>query len=423
MRFLAEWLENAQNAAPEERATVANFRMWLSEQNVTMNLRERDNTSNESILISLYSLAEGLAHDWWSLFGNRERVISLIKHRTGFAMPDIRFRFDGAAFEATAFQKTYQNPPIRFWAGPTEILDREQAEQSLSDFIELILAKLDASGIRNTSAQLRWARVQTSRADSQESSFCESAGALGIDPYEIKDSDAALIENASELFSQEPLAEFLSGAKDYSADTLLKWVRAAERRPKYKSCLSDLMTIARRTARSFPERVGDQSWALGYRRARGMRQALDLKQTDRIRTDKNLARKLGAAVNFEAAPRVDGIRALRSYKTGDDVFIHLRDHGKSPQARVVQLFSFARAVGDVACFPTAERSPINELHSAYRQSAGRAFAAEFLAPIDEVRSMHNDGHDPMTIADELSVSTAVVDRQLENAHRIDSACA
>jgi hypothetical protein len=115
--------------------------------------------------------------------------------------------------------------------------------------------------------------------------------------------------------------------------------------------------------------------------------------------------------------------ALRSHTTGDDVFIHLRDHGKSPQARAAQLFSFARAVGDVACFPVAERSPVNELHSAYRQAAGRAFAAEFLAPIDEVRSMHADGHDAVTIADELSVSTTAVERQLENAHRIDTACA
>lgn len=423
VKFSAEWLDNAQNVAPEERATIANFRMWLAEQNVTMNLRERDNASNDSIIISLYSLAEGLAHDWWSLFGNRERVISLIKHRTGFAVPDIRFRFDGMAFEVTAFQRTYQNPPVRFWAGPTEILNREQAERSLSEFIELVLTKLKESELKDTSAQLRWARVQASRADAQESTFCESAGALGLDPYNIKDSDAALIENASAFFHKEPLAEFLSGAKDYSTDTLLKWVKAAERRPKYKSCLSELMTIARKAARSFPERKGEQSWALGYRRARGMRQAMGLKQTDRIRTDKAFARKLGAAVNFEVAARVDGIRALRSHTTGDDVFIHLRDHGKSPQAHVAQLFSFARAVGDVACFPAAERSPINELHSAYRQAAGRAFAAEFLAPIDEVKSMQADGHDPVTIADELSVSTTVVERQVENAYRIDAACA
>lgn len=421
MRFSADWIENAQNVAPEERATVASFRLWLAEQNVTMNLR--DSASTDHIVISLYSLAEGLAHDWWSLFGSREREISLIKHRSGFAMPDIRFRFDGIAFEAMAFQKVYQNPSLRFWAGPTEVLTREDAESSLSGFIELVLKQLESRGQEDTSAALRWARVQASRSDPQESVFCESAGALGLDPYAIRESDSALIEEAASLFQKESLAEFLSGAKSYRADSLLKWVRTAERRPKYKSCVSDLMPIVRKAVRLAPERQEERSWALGYRRARSLREALNLRQKDRIRSDKAFAKKLGAAANFESAGRVDGIRALRSHTTGDNVSIHMRDHGSSPQARVAQLFSFARAVGDVACFPSPTRSPVNELHSAYRQAAGRAFAAEFLAPIDEVMSMQADGHDSMTIADEFSVSTTVIERQIENLHRIKSACA
>jgi hypothetical protein len=421
VRFSADWLENAQNVAPEERATVAKFRLWLAEQNVTMNLR--DAVLTDHIVISLYSLAEGLAHDWWSLFGGREREISLIKHRSGYAMPDIRFRFDGMAFEATAFQKVYQNPPLRFWAGPPEVMTRGEAESSLSGLIELVLKQLESKGQKYTSAALRWERIQASRSDPQESAFCESAGALGLDPYAISESDSAIIEEAASLFQKESLAEFLSGAQDYKSDSLLKWVRTAERRPKYKSCVSDLMPIVRKAVRLAPERQGERSWALGYRRARSLREALDLRPQDRIRSDKVFAKKLGAAANFEPAGRVNGIRALRSHTTGDDVSIHMRDHGSSPQARVGQLFSFARAVGDVACFPSPTRSPVNELRSAYRQAAGRAFAAEFLAPIDEVASMQADGHDLMTIADELSVSTTVVERQIENTQRIKSACA
>ncbi len=420
MKFSADWIENAKNVAPEERATVADFRLLLADQNVTMNLR--GNASTDHIVISLYSLAEGLAHDWWLLFGSREREISLIKHRSGYALPDIRFRFDGAAFEAVAVQKIFQNPPLRFWAGPSEILTREEAEFSLSEFIELVLERLKSKGQSDTSAALRWTRVQASRADLQESVFCEGAGALGLDPYSINESDAVLIEEAASLFQKESLAEFLSGAKDYRTSILLDWVRAAERRPKYKSCVSDLMSIVRKAARLAPEHQGERSWALGYRRARSMREVLNLRQEDRIQSDKALAKRLGAATNFEPAGRVDGIRALRSHTSGDDVSIHMRDHGSSPQARVAQLFSFARAVGDVACFPSPTRSPVNELHSAYRQAAGRAFAAEFLAPVDEVMSMQADGHDSLTIAEEFSVSTTMIERQIENAQRIKSAC-
>src|SRR6185437_9558573 len=162
--------------------------------------------------------------------------------------------------------------------GPTEFLSREEAEAALADLVELVLSRLEERGETKTSAKLRWDRVTTSRADTQETIFCESAGALGLDPYQITDSQAATIENAANYFQKEPLAEFLSGAKDYDADKLLDWVDAVERRPKYKSCLSDLMTSARNAARSYPQRAGDPSWALGYRRARGMRDALGLKQ-------------------------------------------------------------------------------------------------------------------------------------------------
>lgn len=66
---------------------------------------------------------------------------------------------------------------------------------------------------------------------------------------------------------------------------------------------------------------------------------------------------------------------------------------------------------------------MNDLPFASRQACGRAFAAEFLAPVDEVRSMREDGLDAISIADEFGVSTEVVARQLENAERIRQACA
>jgi hypothetical protein len=106
VKFLAHYLENAQNAALEERFTVAEFRLWLAEQIVTTNLR--GNVSRDHVVISLYSLAEGLAHDWWLIFGSRDRHFSLMDHRTGFAVPDIRFSFDGAAFEISAVPRVYQ---------------------------------------------------------------------------------------------------------------------------------------------------------------------------------------------------------------------------------------------------------------------------------------------------------------------------
>jgi hypothetical protein len=230
-----------------------------------------------------------------------------------------------------------------------------------------------------------------------------------------------LIDDAATMFSNEPLDEFLAGAKDFDAKRLLEWIRKAESRSTGKPTLHGIAEIARDVAKKVPPRAGERAWSLGYRRARAMKSHLKISQSDRFKSLKEFSRVFGASHNFESAERVDGVRALRS-DHNDTVSIHLRDHGSSPESEEGARFSFARAVGDVACFPDPSRAVINELHFASRQSAGRAFAAEFLAPIDEVQSMIADGHDVITIADEFGVFPVLIERQIENAQRIADSC-
>jgi hypothetical protein len=131
----------------------------------------------------------------------------------GYAVPDIRIKFDGALFEASSHQFAYKNPNVRFWAGPSEILTRVDAEKELDGFIESVLLQLRDSGLKETSAALRWKRVKESRTDLEEAVFCEAAGALGVDPYQVSDADAVAISSAADLFAGESLNEFLAGAK------------------------------------------------------------------------------------------------------------------------------------------------------------------------------------------------------------------
>jgi hypothetical protein len=103
--------------------------------------------------------------------------------------------------------------------------------------------------------------------------------------------------------------------------------------------------------------------------------------------------------------------------------VHLRNHGDTQEAAAAHLFAFARAVGDAACFPEPQLGPVTELRSAYRQAAGRAFAAEFLAPSDEIEAMRADRRDVVTIANEFAVSQQVIDYQITNRKRIVAALA
>lgn len=419
VRFsVVEWISDGPNRAPEERATLCDLQILISDQNVCSHLDE-DNNLNNHITISTYGLVEGLVHDWWRLFGARDDEYRLIRHRTGYALPDVRFRYDGAVFEALSNQRIYQNPSVRFWVAPPEIMTRGEAESTLASFIEATIDRMRKKGVRGTNAELRWNRVRGSQGDIEEAKFCEAAGALGLDPYAIRDADARLIEHSARLFAGEPLIEFLAGTKPSRAVEALKWVELAEKRPRYRSALPDLAGLSKETEKMAPRVPGERSWSLGYRRARAARKLLHLRPGDRLRSVTEIAKRLGSK-SFERAPRVDGVRAIVSQEE-QHVRVHLRDRPPLPEARVSERFAFVRAIGDAICFPGAGRSVVNDLHEASRQAAGRAFAAEFMAPIDEVASMVEDGKDLAAIADELNVSTELIERQIQNKERIRDA--
>ncbi len=419
MRHSIEWQDDAINAAPEERATVGDLRLFLNRQNVTMHII--DGKVADSVTVALYGLVDGIVHDWWSIFGARDREISLARYRTGYLLPDIRIRFDGAVFEVTAHQCAYTDPDLRFWSGTTELLSREEGETWLSSLVKEVLTRLDGQAISDLSAALRWQRVQSSLA-SGERFFCEAAGSLGLDPYQIADDIADFIEKAEVVFKRELLVEFVSGAGEVDYSRLIAWVDRMTHMKGFSYRLAKLRPIVDKVAKDVPFRPGEPAWSAGYRRARAVRQELGLKQHHRFASFRDLAFHFGAAQTYNLAPTVDGISALRR-EAYDNIHIHIRNHGGFRGAAATHLFALARAIGDATCFPEPQASPINRLRHAYRQAAGRAFAAEFLAPIDEIQSMQEDERDEYSIANEFRVSTMVIEHQIENRERITQACA
>ena len=394
MRFEVDWHGTAPNVVPEERTTVADLRIVVGGRNVCeygkrppggagAEGRERA----DRVAVSVCPLAEEIAFNWWCLFGSRDTGLRLIDGRYGYAALDLRMTFDGADFDAVCRPYDYDNPPMRFFQESAERLTRDEAERALADFIDRVVERLDAKGLEDSSLQSRWKRVRGSRENAEESVFCEAAGAFGVDPYDISDSDADFIENAAALFSGEPLMELLSGLRRRPGAAgkrlpheILNRIRDAENRPRHKSCLPALEDLRTALADARRTRPGERPWARGYRCAREARRRLDVAGTGRFRV-RSLAARLDAP-SFSATGSLPGVRAVVQSR-GDSIHVHLR----AARYSTGQLFALGRAVGDAVVNPPAERSAVNDLHEASRQAAGRAFAAEFLAPIDEIRSM------------------------------------
>ena len=425
MRFSVEWIDGGSNGAVEERATLCDLRIYVSDQNACRFVDFVSSEDTEALIVPAVHLAEGLATDWWLVFGGRDREHRIQRYRAGFALPDLSFRADGATFEITGKSFYSKNPHLRFPFAGDETLPRGAAEATLSGFIEDVVDRLAGEGVRNSEVSVCWSRVVESRNDPVEQAFCEASGALGLDPYAITEDDARFIEHAHRLFSDEPLIEFLAGVRGRARScAVADHVSQVEARPAEQSSLPELGHVADQIEQAIRYHRDDRPWAVGYRAARAFRDALGVGTDHRYASHATLARQLGGA-RFEPARLFGGVRALVA-RTDGGTRIHLHDHrrgsGSADAGERTNNFAFARAVGDAVCFRDARRSVINDLHHAERQATGRAFAAEFLAPVEGVVDMFEDGYDAEEVADEFDVSSYVIEDQIRNQNRIRGAC-
>ena len=421
IKFLAEWIENAPNLSRQEWSTLCDLQIFIGNGNACT---WEDLDSHEvfrHLTLPAVHLAEGISADWWSIFGSRDRLHSILHHRTGFALPDLRFSYDGTTFYVSTKKLTYQNPRLRFGQELYETMPRQEAEQELSDFVRQVIGKLDNDGIQDSEVSTCWSRVNQSMEDPEESAFCETAGALGADPYSIEEVDASFIEEAGKLFSGEELIEFVAkfrlGRKNQvNRLTTLEAIREAEAKQPETSRLPELQDAAHQLRHAAQRRQGERVWAASYRAARALREAMGMGEDVIHQSPASVAERLGSS-NFKHVETLVGVDAVVS-RSDNDVRVYLSKFGE----QAAENFAFARAIGSAICFPDTQLSVVNELLGAELQAAGRAFAAEFLAPMEMIMDMHSDGVEINDISSAFNVSPMEIGLQMENKDRIQMAC-
>lgn len=422
MKFLVEWVEGARNASHVERATMCRLRIMVADVNACSHWDDRDGSSQEWVTVPAVHLAEGITRDWWAIFGGRDVKQSIRPYRTGFILPCLTLTCEGSTFEISGEQMHCDNPGLRFWQAGSETISRSDAETELARFVEAVIQQLSSANIDGTEVQLRWTRISESRQDLEESAFCEAAGALGADPYCISESDEKFIMRSGEIFTDDSLDDFLAGMRSFSQcerERTLDAVTSAEQRSDKLFQLPDLCQAISEVDVSLRERrFGEGAWGPAYRMAQAFRNAIAVGPDDLLGSPADMANKLGND-SFKTSRDLYGVDAVVSRK--DDVYVHLRPSRYAQSWS--ESFNFARAIGDVVCFPDGGSSVVNSLHGAERQAMSRAFAAEFLAPVQSVLEVGREIRDVEEIAGRFSVSPRVIERQIENQGRIQQACA
>lgn len=421
MEFLVEWIDGVSNASAEERATMCDLRIFVGDTNACSHRDDVAHEAYESVVVPAIYLAEGIATDWWSIFGGRDRNRSIWAYGTGFILPCLSFGCDGSMFEVSGEQMNCENPGLRFWQVDAETISREEAECHLSGFVEDVVDRLSGEGIDGSEVQLRWKRVSESRQDPEEVAFCEAAGALGLDPYVMDDGNADFIVRAGRTLTGTALTEFLAGvdpARPEGRHKVLASVEEAAGKVEPRWRLPELRAATEAVDSVLRERrAGEGGWGTAYRLARAIRRTIGVGEGYEFDSVCNIAGKLGNS-SFERSEGLSGVDGVVS--RGAEVHVHLRKPKYGPPW--FENFNLARAIGDAVCFPEEGASVVNRLHGAERQAAGRAFAAEFLAPVEAVRAMVQEGYDIGEIAGRFVVDPRVVQLQIENRNRVEQAC-
>lgn len=428
LEFEFEWQAAEGVQGPELASTWASLMVRVNDSILTRVVDHSDSRVRECIHVPLYPIAEWLATNWWCLLHEsedrtgatescfRERH-ALGYSREGYRYPDLQV----VSFDKTT-RLTWKNDRLQ-WSR-LEFLEREGCQwvdkkefrHSCAKFVDSVVAQLSSSGVTDTLLQEEWGAIQD--ADEGERRFCQTAAALGWDPYVIDQEVQAGVFRVEEVLGGAVLEEALPILHAEKLEAELATIERVLRVGKAKSIpLERIKSIRDAVIRAVAEEPDDRPWKVGYSLARQVRSRLDLDGTP-LPSWRNLGQALG-----EPCIEEGGVTRSKAFNRADllEGVVTSDEHGLPgfairPGANPSCRFRFCRGLAEMLLSPGADALVTSARSS--RQQRGRAFAAEFLAPSSglEARLPRGilDEDDIGGLASEFGVSPWVIELQVVN---------
>lgn len=426
--FTFDWDAEATDsiASKELAATLARIEIGANGRFATIAEDLQNGSIRRSVNVPLYPLAEWIVFNWWELaFGarsdrtlngsrqtggteRRARVHNLRSAGDGFCWPDMLIAPEGGMvrLEWHADREVLAGRGIRFVTDGVEWVTPEWVRDSFTSVVESVLVRLDEGGVGETPLHKEWAALR--ELDPDEVEFCQACGRLGLDPFSEGIDLARQIEGVFSSLDPSIVWDFYDAANPLQLEHNASWVEDADRAGRAllqgtgrSAALSDLQAAAA---------GGDWSqlsrpWEVGYAQARALRESLGLGPTQPVSTD-----LLPIAVDHleSGEPSLQGL-----VRTGEDRAALVMGWSASEAAR---RFAAARALWHAVSDVQGQVSLLTAGTSRGQQTA-RAFAAEFLAPAEGIRSVLGGAGAttvaPM-VADRFRVAETVIEHQMEN---------
>ena len=424
-----EWLPPFQGTEEVQR-TSATIEIRFGADNATRFEDAWSQSVQQGARVSAYPLALWLASSWWRIrwepLPSRIRLTpaglsadtdwrmshDLPAAGYGFIWPPLTFASDGEAIRVNCRPSGARSgEPVRYLSEFDVFVPASDFERETDRFMELVLRRLDSLG--RTALHVLWSEVLAERADPGQSAARRFEARLGYEPDEAPEPLVQrLLKVASEAGADaaDEIAPVCSGSNP--AETLSEVVDLASR-----PGVIGKVTVPRDQSVAngkLPPWQRGQRLAISVRESLGLgRQALD---------DKTLADLLQISSEHLntteqwANPAPLGL-AVRSGDNGELKFLFRKRN------RPARRFEAARFIGDHLCMRRDRWLPITDSATA-RQKVQRAFAAEFLCPIESLRAYLGNEFPQEAFedaAEHFGISEMAVKSHLANHHLIPRA--
>ncbi len=426
MKISADWLPPFQGANEIARTSAA-LQIHFGSETATRFDDDWSKSVQNAARVSVYPLALWFASSWWRIRWEPRPSSIKIHHDSqltdsdwrmshelaaaghGFIWPDLTLESDGESILATCRPSpALSSEPVRYLSDFQASVPALSFESETDAFMDLVLCRLDSLG--ETQLHLLWREILAERNNPEQSNLRRLEARLGYEPDEAPNQILKQLIDVSHSAGQGAADEIAPACAGMNPENRLVEVLNFASQAGIQATLKQDIALPNDCYAPLP-------WQKAYILSTQLRNSLSL--GSHAVTDECLADLLHIPpVSFQHTASSGtsspvGL-AVREGQTGAMKLLFRKRN------RPARRFEASRMVADAFGNPADAWLPVTDSATA-RQKLQRAFAAEFLCPIESLKLFLGNEFSPESMeeaGEHFGISELVIKSQLANHHLI-----
>lgn len=412
--------DNAEHDSLEVCKTVGSLKIVVGPRSLTRNEDGWSQTVKQTTRVSAYPLALWLAASWWRLrweplpTGRQAPTSWRMAHELsasgyGFLWPQIVFACDGKNMQLWSVPtRSESEQPVHYLADRREGVPIESFVEAVDNFIDFVLDRLDGVGCVAPDLRNLWKEIQAEREDAEIAEYRRIEAMLGFDPDDLSSNVVERFADLGGKIGSSVLGEIVSVCSSPNPITQLSRINEVAEMQGISGnfSLPEIVTAEN-------DSVYQPPWVRGQQLAHAVRGAVGMNGEAISDRDLSGLAEIPEEQAINAPPSTERLPvgiAIRQ-ESGNLKFVFRKRN------RAGRRFELARLLCDhLLSAPTDRWLPATDTKT-IRQKWQRAFAAEFLCPINSLVARLGDDFSDDAVeeaADHFGVSERTITSQLVN---------